>query len=186
MKVKIRNLSIIVIALLLLFGLGFPLAMISGDKQGKIVLNDKIILPFRVPKDKKVVLVYLGYVGCQTICTPSLEDSAKILNTLDDTSEVSFYFVNISKEEVGAQEFAKFFHREFIGLQLSKQETSDLMRELRAYSSDAIVQGGDIYHTGYLYLIKQEKGGAFTLKSMYDTRPFDTESIILDIKKELQ
>jgi len=186
MKAIITNVSIVVLALLLLLLLGFPLAMFMGEKQGKVDLNEKIELPFKMSKDTKVALIYLGYVGCRTICMPSLEESAKIYEALEETSKTEFYFINISKEEVGAKEFAHYFHKEFVGLQLSTKETSKLMRELRAYSSDALVEGGEIYHTGYLYLITQKKEGEFILKSMYYTRPFDIESIILDIKKELK
>jgi protein SCO1 len=183
---KISHIIIVTLALVLLLVLGFPLMMLSGDKQGRVVLDEKIELPFAVSKDAKVILLYLGYVGCRTICMPSLEESAKIFDDMNTSSSVSFYFVNISKEGVGAKEFAAHFHKDFKGLQLSRAKTSALMHELRAYSSDALVEGGDIYHTGYLYLIKQENEGGFTLKSMYYTRPFDAKSIILDIKKELK
>lgn len=186
MRISIRNITIVLLAFLLLILLGFPLAMLIGEKQGKVVLDEKIELPFKMSKNTKVALVYLGYVGCRTICMPSLEESAKIYNDMNDTSNLAFYFVNISQEEVGAKEFAEYFHKDFIGLQLSTKDTSNLMGQLRAYSSDPLVQGGEIYHTGYLYLIKQEKEGDFMLKSMYYTRPFDVKSIILDIKKEIK
>jgi protein SCO1/2 len=183
---SISKFSVVFVALLLLLFLGFPLMMLSGDKQGKVTLEEKVELPFKVQSNTKVVLLYFGYVGCKTICTPSLEEIADIYNVLEDTKDVSFYFVNIAKEGVGAEEFASFFHKDFIGLQLTQKETSSLMGDLRAYSSDALVADGDIYHTGYLYLITQKKQNDFVLKTMYFTRPFDTKSIALDIQQELQ
>ena len=164
--------------------LGFPLLFLSGESQGRVVFDELIELPFEIEHEKKVLLLYMGYVGCQTICMPSLEESAEIFDKLS-ASSVAFYFVNISKEGVGAEEFAKYFHKDFRGLQLQAKETRALMQTLRAYSSDALTPGGDIYHTGYLYLISNTKGQT-RLKAMYYTRPFDAASIISDIKKEIQ
>lgn len=183
---SVSKLSVVAVALLLLIFLGFPLMMFSGDKQGKVTLDEKIELPFKINSNKKIILLYFGYVGCKTICTPSLSEIADIYNTLGNTQNVSFYFINISKEGVGAEEFAHYFHKDFTGLQLSQKETSSLMGTLRAYSSDALVADGEIYHTGYLYLITQKEQNNFVLKTMYYTRPFDTKSIVLDIQQELK
>lgn len=183
---SISKFSVIATALLLLIFLGFPLMMLGGEKQGKVTLEEKVELPFKIKSNAKVILLYFGYVGCRTICTPSLEEIADIYNNLEDIKDVSFYFVNIAKEGVGAQEFARYFHKDFIGLQLTQNEISNLMGDLRAYSSDALVADGDIYHTGYLYLITQKKQDDFVLKTMYYTRPFDIKSIALDIQQELE
>lgn len=171
-------------ALLLLLLLGFPLLFLSGERQGRVAFDEKITLPFRLEQETKVALLYLGYVGCQSICMPSLEESAEMFSELNATN-VAFYFVNISKEGVGAQEFAAHFHKEFKGLQLLPKERSALMQALRAYSSDSLTSGGDIYHTGYLYLVSHKEAQT-RLKAMYYTRPFDATSIISDIQKELQ
>ncbi len=178
--------SIILGTLLFLLLLGFPAIIFTDSKQGKIELNEAISLPFKVDKNVDVLLVYFGYVGCKTICVPSLEEIAKIYTNLEDTSKTAFYFINISDNEIEADPFAKYFHKEFIGLQLPKKDVSDLMGRLRAYSSDPLVKNGDIYHTGYLYMITQNKENDFTLKNMYYTRPFDVESIILDVKQEIK
>lgn len=185
-KMNSKSTLVIISIFLFVLLLGFPLLMLSGEAQGKVALDEKLELPFEVKKESRVILLYMGYVGCQTICTPSLQESAEIFNHLDDTSKVSFVFINIAKDGGGAKEFANYFHKEFIGLELSKKETSKLMRTLHAYSSDALVKGGEVYHTGYLYLITQQTEGNFHLKSMYYTRPFDAISISQDIKKELE
>jgi protein SCO1/2 len=186
MRIKISSFSMVFVALFLLIILGFPIIIFTGDKQGKVELKEKVQLPFEVKSNTKVVLLYFGYVGCRTICSPSLAEIAAIYNELNNTKNVAFYFINISHEGVGAKEFAEYFHKEFIGLQLSQKETSNLMGALRAYSSDALVPGGEIYHTGYLYVITQKKQQDFELRTMYYTRPFDIKSVVLDIEKELK
>lgn len=186
MHSKITTTSIVVGIFFLLLLLGLPTIMFTDAKQGKVTLNEKVTLPFKVDENTDVVLLYFGYVGCRTICVPSLEEIAKIYSKIDDRSKVSFYFINISEDETQADRFAKYFHKEFVGLQLPKKDVSSLMTTLRAYSSDPLIQGGDIYHTGYLYLITKSKINDLTLKNMYYTRPFNEESIILDIKEELE
>lgn len=175
---------LLIAAFALLFGLGFPLLSLGAKTQGKVAFDEEIHLPFELKSETKVALLYLGYVGCQSICMPSLSESAELFSELN-ASKVAFYFVNISKEGVGAAEFAAHFHKDFQGLQLTPKETMELSRSLRAYSSEPLSLGADTYHTGYLYLISHKEGKT-RLKAMYYTRPFDKASIISDIQKELK
>ena len=173
-------------ALLILFLLGFPLAVLTGDKQGKVILDDPIDLPFHIEKEKKVVLLYFGYAGCQTICSPSLEEIAAIYKEVKASGKVAFYFINIAKEAQGLDAFVHYFDEEFIGVNLSLAERLGLMNTLRAYRSDSLSGDREISHTGYLYMIKQEAEQSFKLKTMYYTRPFDRKLIVADIKEELK
>jgi len=188
MKSKFSKYVYIVIALIVVFSLGFPLAMLSGNKQGKVTLNENVSIPFIVKDNTKIILLYLGYVGCDTICEPSLREISSVYNLLTDVQKekVSFYFIDISKNGNIAQEFAQYFNENFIGLDLSVDSTARLMADLRAYSSDSIRGNGEISHTGYLYLIKQTQQNEFKLKIKYITRHFDSTSIVQDITKELK
>jgi len=183
---NLKSVLVFFIALLILFLLGFPLAVLTGDNQGKVILDEPIALPFHIEKEKKVILLYFGYVGCQTICSPSLEEIASIYKEVNAAEKVAFYFINIAKEAQGVDAFVHYFHKEFIGVNLSLEERMDLMHALRAYSSDSLSGDGEMSHTGYLYMIKQEQEQSFQLKTMYYTRPFDATSIVMDIKEELK
>lgn len=182
------KLVLILIALIVVFSLGFPLAMLGGNKQGKVTLNEKVNLPFEIKGNTKIILLYFGYVGCRTICEPSLKEISSVYEGLADAqrSSVSFYFIDITKNGNMAKEFAHYFNDSFIGLDLNTKLTAELMANLGAYSSDSITGNGDISHTGYLYLIKQAGEQIFELKTIYITRPFDSISIVQDITKELQ
>lgn len=190
MKKRFRCSKIILIitALIVVFSLGFPLAVLSGNKQGKVTLNEKINLPFKVKDNTKIILLYFGYVGCSTICEPSIKEISSVYNGLLDEQKggVSFYFIDITKNGNMAKEFAHYFNDSFIGLNLDTKSTAILMANLRAYSSDSITGNGDISHTGYLYMIKQTQKQSFELKTIYITRPFDSVSIVQDITKELK
>jgi protein SCO1/2 len=183
---NLKSVFVFFIALLILLLLGFPLAVLTGDKQGKVVLDEPIALPFHIEKEKKVILVYFGYAGCQTICTPSLEEIAAIYTEVNASKKVAFYFINIAKEAQGLDAFVQYFHKEFIGVNLSLEQRMGFMNALRAYSSDSLSGDGEMSHTGYLYMIKQEPEQSFELKAMYYTRPFDRKSIVMDIKEEFK
>jgi len=176
--------SLLVVGVLL--ALGFPLVMLTNENQGKISFDETIELPFTIENEVEIVLLYFGYVGCKTICMPSLEELALVSDEFNDSKRVAFYFVNIAKKSEGAKEYAQYFHENFIGLDLPPVETSKLMGDLRAYSSDSLSGDGEISHTGYLYLIKNSGKQNFELKYMYYTRPFDTKSIVTDIKREFR
>jgi len=186
MKTVLSRILLGFISLTLIFLLGFPLISFTGEKQGKVILNDKVTFPFKINSNTKVLLLYFGYVGCRTICVPSLEEIAQIANHFANSRTVAFYFINISKNGKEANDFAKYFHKNITGLDLPSKDVSKLMSSLRAYSSASLSGDNEISHTGYLYLIKQNEIKNFTLKYMYYTRPFDKNSIIIDIKKELK
>jgi protein SCO1/2 len=183
---NLKSVFVFFIALLILFLLGFPLAVLTGNKQGKVVLDEPVALPFHIGKEKKVILLYFGYAGCQTICSPSLEEIAAIYKEVNASEKVAFYFINIAKEAQGLDAFVHYFHQEFIGVNLSLDKRMGLMNRLRAYSSDSLSGDGEMSHTGYLYMIKQDLEQSFELKAMYYTRPFDTKTIVMDIKEELK
>ena len=166
--------------------LGLPLVMLSGNKQGKVILDEEVALPFMVEQEKRVILLYFGYLGCTTICTPSLEEISSIYTQSGAPKGLAFYFINLAPESGDLDAFVHYFHKEFIALQLSDEKRQKLMRDLRAYSSESLSGDGEISHTGHLYMIKQDRQKNFTLKVMYYTRPFDVESIVNDIKKELK
>jgi protein SCO1/2 len=187
-RLKYGKLLLVLGALIVIFSLGFPLGFLSGNKQGKVIVNEKVNLPFEIKDNTKIILLYFGYVGCRTVCEPSLKEISSVYDGVADAQRgsVNFYFIDITKSGSMAKEFAHYFNGSFIGLNLNTKSTAKLMADLRAYSSDSITGNGDISHTGYLYLIKQTQKQSFELKTIYITRPFDSVSIEQDITKELK
>lgn len=183
---KLSRIIVITLVLTVIGVLGIPSVYFTGDKQGVINFDEQIELPFKLKAKEEVILLYFGYVGCQSICEPSLSEIADIYRKFGPSKKLGFYFINIIKDGVGADAYAKSFHQDFVGLDLPQKEKYKLMNSLRAYSSDSLTLGGDISHTGYLYLIKRKTEKSLRLKNMYYTRPFDMTSILANINKELR
>jgi len=186
MRKKIKSIFLFIAVIGLLVLLGFPLSMLMGEKQGKVTLDEKVFLPFEVEEEKQVILLYFGYVGCQTICTPSLEEIASIYKDVNLKDNVVFYFINIGKNTGEIDAYLHYFDKSFIGINLNLKEKQKLMNDLRAYTSDSLSGSGEMSHTGYLYMITQKSKQYFELKKMYYTRPFNKQSIVFDIHEELK
>ena len=131
---------ILLLMFVLVVMLSFSFTFFDVNKNKRIDSRQKISLPFSTNKHIKVVLLYFGYVGCTKICVPSLTEISEIYNKVNNTDKVEFYFINISEDGSGVKEFANSFQKNFIGLQLSKEETEKLMNSLKAYKSDPLIK----------------------------------------------
>ena len=163
--------------------LGFPLLFMTSKTQGVLDVRESIYILLKPKQKEDVIFLYFGFVGCTTICEPSLTEISKIF-TKNVSDKVGFYFINIANQETDAQSFAQSFNPRFNGLNLKHKELNQLMAELKVYSSAPLYDGGETSHSGHLYLIKKSSSD-FILKKIYYTRPFNIKSIHSDIKKEL-
>ena len=182
---KVIGATFILLSIVLLLSLGFPLLMLSHGEGGRVTLEKKVSLPFTVHDKTKIVLLYFGIVGCGTLCEPSLEEIADVYETLKHKQAVDVYFINLVKNENGADLYARYFHKDFIGLNLTKQNLEKLMMTFQAYATDPLFKDGEISHTSHLYLIKHLGEQDFMLKQLYYTRPFHQKTLTHDIQKEL-
>jgi protein SCO1/2 len=174
-------------AILFILLLGFPILSLSGLEESSVSLNEKIKLPFKVDENKSLFLLYFGYVGCPDVCPASLNEIDNIYKRIDGKykDRVGVYFINII-DSGNADEYAKYFNKNFKGVDLSLVNVMKFMNELHAYKSDPLTNSGELYHTSYLYLIKKINYDKFILKKMYYTHPYDVNIVIKDIKKELE
>lgn len=173
--------------LLLLFFIAVPLfqsLIFSSNSKGTIYIDKKVTAPF-IKSDKENIIIYFGYVGCADICTPFLYKLADLyesddFKTLKENTDV--FFVNLTPKIAPDQAdlFAKFFHKEFKGIYLSRKELLSLDRTFAVFFSDDLQDSTELNHTDYLYLIKN-KSKIKVLKSIYFTHPLRCEKIINDI-----
>jgi len=183
---KFFHYLLVFFAIVFIILLGFPILSLTGVESG-VTLNEKIELPFKVKDNKSVILLYFGYVGCPDVCPASLNEINNIYRKLDNRykDRVGVYFVNII-ESGNADEYAKYFNKDFKGVGLSSIEIMKFMNKLHAYKSDPLTNSGELYHTSYLYLVKKISNDNFILKKMYYTHPYDVKMVIKNIEKELK
>lgn len=166
--------KLLFLLLLVLFIVGIPFLQFltfSSSTSSKTVINQEIVAPYLDSIDEKVIILFFGYVGCQTVCNKNFENLNKMLENpklKKDFDKYKLVFVNltpeIKKEQVDL--YAKSFNENYIGLHLTRQELFKIDREFSLFFSDSLTNNTEVSHTGYIYLLSKNKNRTF-LHAMY-------------------
>lgn len=161
----------------------------TNMQNSKFVINKKVESNILDSVKKQNVILFFGYVGCTDVCTPLLQE-LNTMYSLDTFKELqdstAIVFVNLIPELKSdqAQLFASFFNENFIGLHLSKQELYTIDRKFSLFYTPSLSNKNELSHSDSLYLLKKTDG-AFILKNIYMTHPFNANQLIQDIKESL-
>ena len=182
---KIFGYSLILFSFVFIILIGMP-QLYQGNSAGKIDKEAQLHLDFLEKEDSKLVLLYFGYVGCETICTPSMSEINEIYTKVKNEN-IAVYFVNLlsSQEKDMPDIFAKHFNKNFHGIYLDTLGLEKLSTQMRIAYTKSPSNEFDINHAGHLYLLlKNEKN--YLQKYIYTTRPFNIKTIIEDIQHLLK
>jgi len=178
---------LIVFSLLVIVLIGFP-QIYSSNSSGRI--DKEIDVDFKYLKDETsdIVLLYFGYVGCDTICVPSMTEINEIYNKINNKN-VKVYFINLldNLDQNLPQLFAEHFNENFKGIYLDKKELLKVTSQLNVVFSKSLVDKYELNHAGYLYILqKDDTNNGYKQKYIYTTRPFKQNIIVEDINKLLK
>ena len=184
---KPKNIKTLAIFFTFAFLLGAPFLQslfFSHTNEGTIQI-DKLVEADFIKSDKKLVLLFFGYVGCQEVCAPFLRELSTIYESKEFRSvrgDVDVVFVNLTPTAEASQvdSFAKFFNNAFNGVYLSKKELFGVDRNFSMFFSQSIGDKSELNHTDYLYLLRNANGERL-LKNIYSTHPLRKEKLINDI-----
>ncbi len=156
----------------------------SQNSQGAITIEKEVKADF-IKSDKKFVLLFFGYFGCRDVCTPILEEMAKMYESkeFEEVREsVDFVFVNLTPEVEAFQPdlFAKYFNNDFKGVYLSKSELFSMDRSFELYFARSLNDDTELDHTDNIYLIENNPNTK-VLKTIYSTHPIKRTKLIDDI-----
>lgn len=167
---------LLVLILLLLFL--FPFATSFVDKSSQVNIKNPPPSPWFLKDEKsKYALVYFGYVGCTTICIPSLNEIKELYKSLDKINlYIPFYFVNIDPKQDPElpQLFVESFDKRFNGIYLTRNQLEDLEKQYNLAINEGSIE---ISHSSNLFLFKQ-KDKKHLLNKIYITHPYDEEKLI--------
>ena len=178
---------LIVFSLLVIVMIGFP-QIYSSNSSGRI--DKEIDVDFKYLKDETsdIVLLYFGYVGCDTICVPSMTEINEIYNKINNKN-VKVYFINllVNLDQNLPQLFAEHFNKNFKGIYLNKKELLKVTSKLNVVFSKSPVDKYELNHAGYLYILqKNNTNNGYKQKYIYTTRPFKQNMIVEDINNLLK
>jgi len=172
----------------LLIAIPFVMLFIGQDNVhgSKIEVNKNVEVPWLEKSDKKVTLVFFGYVGCADVCAPLLYEIENIYRSSElkeFNSEVEVVFINLIPEmkPSSVDSFAKSFDIDFKGVYLNRKELLKIERDFRLFFSTSIFDRESINHTDHIYLIRNNRDNR-TLYAIYPTHPLSKELLIEDMK----
>lgn len=182
MKHKIVGSSLLLGVLTFLFL--FPLfAHFLGERGGVVRIEKEGIEPWFLEDEKApVVLLYFGYVGCTTICIPTLNEFTPLYQKIKSRyPQTPFYFVNLNPTQPSewVEPFAKSFHPDFHGIYATTEQTDRLERDFNL----AVSEGEEMAHSSHLYLMVLEDDRHYVLKRIYTTHPYPQKAILEDIER---
>lgn len=181
----------IVIVLLMM---GSPLFLSNAfalDIQSNTLMEETVKAPYLQKNTKRFQLVFFGYVGCKTVCTPMLHQ----LSSLYDSPSfarlkpfVGVSFVNLIPEMDAnlPQAYARSINPNFVGIHLDQKELASIDKEFSVFIAKRLNDPSEIDHSDHIYLIERDKKGNLLLKNIYITHPLNKEIIISDINSLLK
>ena len=127
-----------VFILCLIFCLNLTILWFLFNNSGSYEIQKRISLPFSIRPSKEKIILFLGYVGCPSICPKSLNKLAELQDSVSD-EQLQIIFVNLIDDMVPtlAQDYAHSFHPDFQGIQLSIADRKRLIESLHAFYSQA-------------------------------------------------
>lgn len=151
----------------------------SNNQAGRVDKQVDVDFDFLKNEKSPYVLLYFGYVGCYTICPPSLNEISQIYNRLNH-SKYSFYFVNLQPDlpKENVDQFAKVFNENFKGIYLNNEEIRIIISKLNVKYVPSVINKNEIDHSGFLHILKRLDNGHYQQEFIYTTRPFDIEFIV--------
>ena len=167
-KVRLRNLALVLAAILVVAGTAVAVALNHGSQQsvplpqigGHFALSSA---DGRRVTDQtfrgKWLLIYFGYTSCPDVCPTTLSSMALALEKLGPLADkVQPLFITVDPERDTAKvvgEYVKDFDARFVGLVGSSQEIAAAARDFRVYYR--VRQLGNkeyvVDHSSFVYVI---------------------------------
>lgn len=185
MKKRIYGVSLIALMLALLFLFPFLGTFLPGSSVHVTSENQEVSPFFLKDEQAPIVFVYFGYVGCARTCTPSLQEIAKVYESLKTVeAKTKIYFVNLNPDQYADAPdlFAKGFHPDFKGIYASQKQIDQVAR---VYNLNITSSGNEMGHTSALFMFVKRPSG-YVLKNIYTTHPYSLKHILTDMQKALK
>lgn len=183
----IKIISIVLISAILIFLLKPYVNEYKERKTYDFTLDS---LDGKINKDDfkgKVLAVYFGYTLCPDVCPTSLSTLSQALNQLNiEKDDLSAVFVSVDPQRDSLQnlnEYAKYFHQNFIGASSNKEYLDDMTKRYGSYYEKVILKDSamdySVSHTSYIYIF--DKNGKFVSKIDHFSNPEKIAKILKEI-----
>lgn len=168
---------------LLLIGLPlvtFAITKVEDNFQKYIKIDKHVRIPYLKKDEKKITILFFGYVGCKDVCNPFLSKLSTLYNSQkwkNIKNKVEVVFVNLipTMDPELPMLYANSFDRNFIGIYLDRNELLNVDKEFRLSFSKSIFDSQKLQHSEYCYVI--QNGKSRVLKRIYYSNMLDEEEL---------
>ncbi|AXH12855.1 SCO family protein [Halarcobacter bivalviorum] len=138
----------------------------------------------------KALAIYFGYTYCPDVCPTSLSSLSQALKSFseEETKDFTGLFISVDPDRdklASLKEYAKYFHKNFIGATSNKQNIDDITKRYDTYYEKVALNdsamGYSVSHTSYIYLFDKE--GNFVAKVDHFSDPSKIKESLLAILK---
>tara|TARA_B100001971_G_scaffold129103_1_gene119117 strand:- start:173743 stop:174330 length:588 start_codon:yes stop_codon:yes gene_type:complete len=143
------------------------------SKAGKISLSD-----FK----GKVTILYFGFATCPDVCPMSLSYLSKALKKVEGSEDVQVIFISVDYKRdtpSKADNYAKFFNKQFIGATGTKEEIDQVVSQYNVYYKfiempDSAIEY-TVDHTSRFFIINRDGKARKMIRSDEDQEIFIKE-----------
>lgn len=165
--------------------------LFSHQSKGKIERNVVVDATYLNPLSKPVQLLFFGYVGCENVCTPVLQElqyfyNSRAFQELKGQTGITFINLTPQVDKTQPEQFAQFFNVEFEGVYLNHRELMHIDRKFNLFFSSRLSDPDELNHGDSLYLVSRNATGEYILHALYSTHPLNTAMLISDINTLLK
>lgn len=128
------------------------------------------------------LLIFFGYVGCGTVCPVSLASLRTVYTSYradypEETLGVVFIGLPLPGEPIlagSADRYAKFFHEDFRGYDLSSSALGQAVSEFGVSFAPSLIEPDILNHSAFIYLLQRSEAGWVLKRTYTDYAPQST------------
>lgn len=142
----------------------------------------EISASFLAEAEEDKLLVFFGYVGCGTVCPVSMASLRTVYTSYradypEETLGVIFIGLPLPGEPIlagSADHYAKFFHEDFRGYDLSSSTISQAVGEFGISFAPSLTEPAILNHSAFIYLLQRSETGWGLKRTYIDSAPKST------------
>jgi len=153
------------VLILLSFSLLFVLPLLPLNS------NKTVILPIEFVNKPTYLLVFFGYPHCNEICPQTLQSLNQVYRqqTRYQAKTLQVVLINLDTTDSSAtiSAYARSFHPDFKGVQLSKTDLSHVKQDFGAMAIKVSGETAQILHSPTVYFLEHQQHNSWKIKTIY-------------------
>ncbi len=186
MNLSTRKITVIALSLFLVIGLPILLLFLSNTISSEHPrVGKEIHFPFLDNADSEIQILFIGFVGCESVCPSSLAKLATIAKIEDiPPFEATFIDIRSNEEWVTANEYAQNFSFAIRGIHADSELRSLLRKNLGVHFSEYYTRLSQIRHSDDFFVLKKTSQNTWIIADILSNNS-SIDTINKSLKRQL-